>query len=213
VPLAAKLPFSFIPFCPFAHKSFHVTENDKQAIKEKLTNGAEFFLCQEGWQTLDEALELLLAFSAFKKRMQTGMKLVLLGEAPKEKAWKEKLQTFRYREDVLVLAQKETPDPLKMIAAAWALLHLPSGPYFRTLQSAICIGTPVITWPYDAIREMAGESVYYCTDLQGESLSQNLMRIYKDEKMRSDHIKAGMELARHWDMENAAISLLNLALE
>ncbi len=212
LPSAAKFNFNFIPFCPAANDPNIAAEPGKLAIKQQFTEGAEFFVCLEGWQTLDDAIELLLAFSAFKKRMQSGMKLVLLGEPPSETDWAEKLRTFRYREDVILIAQPEAPVH-KIISAAYALIHLPAGAYFRTLQFALCAGTPVITWPHEAIKEIAGASVCYCTGLPGESLAQNLIRIYKDEKMRSELISMGLELARNWGLENASRRLLRLAIE
>ncbi len=214
LPSGTKYPFQYIPFSPFALAIPCTSEARKEEIKQQLTGGIEFFVCLEGWQTLDDAVELLLAFSAFKKRMQSGMKLLLIGEGPSEREWNDKLETFRYREDVILQAEcSGNMDSGSIIAAAWALIHLPSGPYFQAIQLALCVGTPVITWPHEVIREMAGEAVCYCTDMPGESLAQNLMRMYKDEKMRSEWIRLGFEKARLWNMEDASKSLLQAALQ
>ena len=214
LPTAAKYPILFLPFCPVAANTSGTGHEERDKIKESLTDGAEYFVCRDGWQTLDGAIEMLLAFSAFKKRMLSGMKLVLLGQGPTEKEWAEKLQTFRYREDVvLVSGMGGQPHPEQIIACAWALIHLPGGALLGALQTAICAGVPVIALPQNAVLEIAGDTALYCRDLPGETLSQNLMRIYKDEKMRAALIKAGLEQSLDWTPERAARQLLEAALK
>lgn len=184
-------------------------ESRREEIKGLIADGAEFLLCREGWQTIDDGIELLLAFSTFKKRQHTGMKLVLMGQPPAEKAWEEKLGTFRYREDVIVM-----PTPVsfsrqnEILCAAYALIHLPAGAKLSLVQSAFYCRVPVITWPLPAIREIAGDAALYCTDSPGETVAQNMMRIYKDEKMRLVLIEKGRTIAGEWDPETVARKIL-----
>jgi glycosyltransferase involved in cell wall biosynthesis len=182
---------------------------EKEKVKQELTGDTEFFICREGWQTLEDAMELLLAFSAFKKRQLSGMKLVLMGTPPPEKDWAEKLRTYRYRSDVLIVSEEtDASKQQKYLSASWALIHLPATTRTRYLQKALCMGVPVITWPHAILKELAGDAAMYCSDAPGETLAQNLMRMYKDEKIRGGLIKKGLEKAAVWNEEKVLGKIL-----
>lgn len=184
-------------------------EAQREETKNRIAGGCEYLFCREGWQTIDDGIELLLAFSAFKKRQHTEMKLVLMGQPPAEKSWEEKLGTFRYREDVVLLPPAATLwEQNEVLSAAYALIHLPATPKLSVIQSAFYCGVPVITWPLPAIREIAGDAVLYCTDAPGETVAQNMMRIYKDEKMRSILIEKAKTIAAEWEPGKVARKIL-----
>jgi glycosyltransferase involved in cell wall biosynthesis len=191
--------FTIVNACPLTPMPFPSSDREKEQIKQQLTGDAEFFICREGWQNLEDAMELLIAFSAFKKRQLSGMKLVLMGTPPPEKDWTEKLRTYRYRADVVLVPEETDPaEQQKYLSAAWSLIHLPAATRTRYLQKALCMGIPVITWPHAILKELAGNAAMYCSDGPGETLAQNLMRMYKDEKLRSELIKKGLEKRADW---------------
>jgi hypothetical protein len=74
------------------------------------------------------------------------------------------------------------------------------------------MGVPVITWPHAILKEIAGDAAMYCSDAPGETLAQNLMRIYKDEKMRGDQIKKGLEKTADWNQEKVLEILLDACI-
>lgn len=205
--------YHIVPGCPLSPVPTPASEAEKEQVRQELTLQSEFFACREGWQTLEDAMELLLAFSAFKKRQLTGMKLVLMGTPPPEKDWAEKLNTYRYRSDVVVVPEETNPvEQQNYLSAAWALIHLPAATRTRYLQQALCMGVPVITWPHAILKEVAGDAAMYCKDTPGETLAQNLMRIYKDEKMRGELIKKGLEKTADWREEIMVAQILNTCI-
>ena len=209
LPVANPKKTAVIPACnSFAIES-HPDEAAREQTRQKVSGGMAYLLCREGWETPDDGIELLLAFSAFKKRQQTGMKLVLLGTPPAEKIWEEKLSTFRYRDDVVVMKTPEAHDELiKILCSAYALIHLPAAARLIYLQAAFHCGVPVITWPLPSIAELAGDAALYCTDSPGETVAQNMMKIYKDENMRAGLIKKGLECSSGWNPQKVAQQLL-----
>jgi glycosyltransferase involved in cell wall biosynthesis len=173
-------------------------------------DGMPYFLCIAGWQTTEEAVGVLLAFSAFKKRMQSGMKLVLAGQGPRGKDWQEKLSTFRYRADVVMLPNMNAIDAATLLYNAYALLHLPGQPQPKWLLAAMKCRVPVITHPLPAFLSFAGEALMFCTENAGEGLAQNMMRIYKDENYRSSLIASAYGLAGHMAPEIVAEKLISI---
>jgi hypothetical protein len=210
LPVATPKKSAVIPACNGLVVELHQDDAAMEETRQKVAGGTAYLLCREGWETLDDGIELLLAFSAFKKRQQTGMKLVLLGTPPAEKVWEEKLSTFRYREDVVVLKTPASNEELiKILCSAYALIHLPAVARLTYLQAAFQCGIPVITWPLPTIVELAGDAALYCTDTPGETVAQNMMRIYKEENMRAGLIKKGLEYSALWNPKKVAQHLLD----
>lgn len=205
--------FSVLPGCTIWPSSFNHNDVDSRKVKTEITGGPEFLLCAAGWQSMKEALDLLLAFSAFKKRQQTGMKLLLYGEAPKEKEWIEKLRTYRYHNDVIVRDKNlSSEDFYPILCASYGLLHLSATPKPALIQQALTLGVPVISRPLLPVREIAGDAILYITDAPGETLAQQMMQLYKDEKLRASIISKGKTIAREWEPGYVAEMLLKICL-
>ena len=75
----------------------------KSAVKAKYTGGKEYFLYTGSIHPRKNLTNLLKAFSLFKKRQQSQLKLVLAGRlAWKFNAFTESLSTYKYRADVVL---------------------------------------------------------------------------------------------------------------
>lgn len=82
---------------------------EREQIKNTYTEGREYFLFTGNIYPPDQLILLLKAFSHFKKWQLSNMKLVLAGPTNKKTAkLKEKLATYKYKEDVVIL---ENPSP------------------------------------------------------------------------------------------------------
>ncbi len=173
--------------------------------KQRLADGKEYFLCIEGWQHQKAGLDLLLSFSAFKKRMQSGMKLLLVGQPQNKKVWAEKMRTYRYRNDVVMLVELPHELPIgSVISAAYALLHLPLLPKTNYLLYAMQAGTPVIVNHHPVWQQVAGNSVlYYQQDEPKAQIATWLMLLYKDENRRRELL----EEAKKITLQNTAVPL------
>ena len=176
-------------------------------IKQQFTGGAEYLLCQYGWQQMPQAIELLLAFSAFKKRLQTGMKLVLAGQGPAGKDWIEKLSTYKYRHDVILFTETAGNHFQDLLKAAYGHIYLPQMVTARGLLPGLAAGVPTITLPLPAIQEMAGEAALYVTTAQGENLAARMMQLYKDENQRNRLVRLSLERAAEYTPEKVAQKL------
>lgn len=227
VPATSMLPLGFenrvsvaktvvLPVVPNSDGNIHeaatkkVSENLSPDISALISGGMPYFLCIDGWQTTTEAVELLMAFSAFKKRMETGMKLVLAGNEPREKGFMDKLATFKYRKDVLMLTNT-SPENLSLVfSSAYCLLHLPAHPVLGNLLNALHKRVPVISRLYAAYTDLLTDCVLFCTSEPGESLAQQMMLIYKDENHRSALMNKGYALSLTMEPREAAQKLLFL---
>lgn len=168
-------------------------EVDDQVVKNRFTEGAEFFLYQGPLQDTASTVNLLKAFSRFKHRQKSGWKLVLLPEGEgASKELQQLLATYKYRHDV-VLAEGLHAETLESVyAAAWCFVY-PATPGYRggSLLRALQWRLPLVGT--EACREWAGNSGLYFEAGNEVQLADHLMRIYKDENICRQLREAAME--------------------
>ena len=137
---------------------------EKEAIKTEYSQGKEYFLFVGGIQPRKNLMNLLKAFSLFKKWQRSNMKLLVAGRF----AWQyeglmEKLKTYKYRDDVVMLNWVSEEQLVKKImGSAYALVY-PSYfegfglPILEAMQAAV----PVITSNGSSMPETAGDAAIF----------------------------------------------------
>lgn len=160
-----------------------VVELDLQLVKDRFTEGAEYFLCQSNLAQTAEIIHLLKAFSRFKRRQKSGWKLVLVSEAggvPKN--LEELLSTYKYREDVVLVPAASAEVIQSLYAAAWCFVFPGTPSYLaEPLMRAHMWQLPVIAT--QSCRERAGAAGLYFEAGDEVALADHLMHIYKDEDL------------------------------
>lgn len=184
-------------------------EEEKELTREKHTEGLNYFLYTGTFHPRKNGVSLLRAFSAFKKRQQSNWKLVLAGTEPGAGGeLVKKLQTYKYREEVVLLPAVEPQELVKITGAAYALVY-PSvwegtaGPVTDALQS----GVPVITSAGSPMQEMAGDAVLYADPADHRDIAEKMMRLYKDEALRQGLVEKGKQRAGLYSWDAAAAQL------
>jgi glycosyltransferase involved in cell wall biosynthesis len=187
---------------------------EREVVKEKHSGGAEYFIYVGAIQPRKNLENLLRAFSFFKKRQQSGMKLVLAGRL----AWKNEdflklLRTFRFRDDVILTGYLEEKDLARLLAGAYALVY-PS--FFEgfgvPVVEAMKCHVPVLTSEGTSMQEIAGEAALYFNPREVNEMAEAMMRIYKDERLRSGLILKGKETVLQYSWDRTA-ALVGSAIE
>jgi glycosyltransferase involved in cell wall biosynthesis len=185
-----------------------VTENTN-SLKQQLTGGKEYFFCEAGWQNQEQGLALLLAYAAFKKRMQSGIQLVLLGSPSNPEAWQKKLASFRFKTDVSVISPGTFPR-ITLLTSAFANIYLPDHEALSPLIDSMQAGAPLIAEPYPVFTTVAGESILFTGKEPGESLSDRMMQIYRDDAEREKRRRQAMDKSKALTLQNTTGNLLKL---
>ncbi|HXB93317.1 MAG TPA: glycosyltransferase, partial [Puia sp.] len=172
-----------------------LAEAEKTHVKADWAEGKEYFLALITAAPLPDVVNLLKAFSLFKKRQQSNMHLVLLG-APSEKDGQlaNRLSSYKYRPEVHFHAHLSDNDRLQLTGASYATLFLhgdvaPGLMLLNTLKAEV----PVMTPPGSLLSEIAGDATLEAAPDDPTALAGQLMRIYKDETFRSSLIAKGRE--------------------
>lgn len=179
---------------------------EKQLVKEQYTGGTEYFLCTGGIHPRKNLMNLLKAFSLFKKWQHSNMKLVVAGRL----AWQyddilEKLKTYKYRQDVIRTGYLPDNELAKLTAAAYAAVY-PS--FFEgfgvPIIEAMRSGVPVITSNTSSMPETGGEAALYADPNDPDAIAKHMLSLYRDETFRSRLIDTGLERATQFNWDTVA---------
>lgn len=191
-----------------------VQPEQRVAVKEKYTSGKEFFIYSGSVHPRKNLVYLLKAFSLFKKRQQSNMKLVIAGRL----AWKfehftESLKTYKYRDDVVLTGYIAEKEIAELTAAAYAMIYpsLLEGfgvPVIEAMQS----GVPVITSSGTAMEEIGGNAVLLADPHSHTDIAEKMMLLYKDENTRNELIQKGKERAKLYSWDKTAAGLWDVMM-
>jgi glycosyltransferase involved in cell wall biosynthesis len=168
---------------------------DRENAKWGYNDGKEYFL----WMgTLDpEAhwMEILKAFSLFKTRQKSQMRLLLAPWKITDADFQERLSTYKFRADVKVLEPGH--DVWKrVIRGAYALLYTPRVDALGWVPGlALSLGIPLIGAEMSVAREWTGDTVAWVDPGSPEAIAGAMIRLYKDEDYRARIQAEGITLA------------------
>lgn len=180
--------------------------DEKDAVKNKYSAGCEYFIYTGSIHPRKNPVNLLKAFSKFKKRQHSNMKLIFAGRL----AWKtdeftKLLSTFKFRNDVIHTGYMEREELARVVASAYALVY-PS--FFEGFGvpplEALCCGVPAIVSKNSAMPEVGGDAYLYIDPQNTDDIAEKMMLIYKDETLRSRLIENGKKRLQLFSWDESA---------
>lgn len=156
-------------------------------IKEKYSDGNDYFLVNSMGQNLDYSINILKGFSIFKKWQKSGMKIIFLTD--KIQLLQEAISNYKYREDVSIVNQPSEEELVQLIAASYCTIHLPKedSDNIFALQSAKC-HIPILLRKNSTILEWLENNAFIVDELSSDTLGQAFITMYKAENIRAKHI-------------------------
>ena len=170
-----------------------VTAEEKEAIKQKFSDGAEYFVYTGSIHPRKNLIALLRAFSLFKKRQKSNMKLLVAGRMTwKNEEFRKLLSTFKFRNDVVLTGYLSKEELARVVASAYALVYpsLFEGFGVPPLEALQC-GVPAIVSRVSSLPEIGGNAYLYINPESHEDLAEKMMLLYKDETLRSQLVENG----------------------
>ncbi|HEU4633363.1 MAG TPA: glycosyltransferase family 1 protein [Flavisolibacter sp.] len=171
--------------------------------KEVYTSGKEFFLYTGAIQPRKNLINLLKAFSIFKKRQKSEMKLVLAGRlAWKNETFLQLFKTYKYRDDVILTGYLSEKELARLTAAAYALVYpsLFEGFGVPVLEAMKC-GVPALTSANTSMQEIGEDAALYFDPADHADIADKLMLIYKDENLRNRLRARGKTVAEKYSWQ------------
>jgi glycosyltransferase involved in cell wall biosynthesis len=177
------------------------TLQEKDAVKERYSEGVEYFLYAGPIDPKQNLILLLKAFSFFKKRQKSNMQLIIASvTAATDKSFIKSLGSFKYRNEVKVLDKLPVPALANITAGAYALVY-PSvyENFAASIPAAMQCDVPVIAGNGHAIKEIYGDAVLYSNPGDFNDIADKMMLLFKDENKRNELISKGRQQAILYD--------------
>lgn len=179
-----------------------MSPEEKDAVRSEWLAGKEYFFADLTGGNEHGVVDLLKAFSFFKKRQHSRMRLVLGGRmsGPLD-GLMERIRSYKYRDDVDWSGQLGADGRALMGAAYAVLLPFEGNGLGVTLLNTWRAGVPAIVVDGGLFEEMAAGASPGMVSGDPASLAAQLMRIYKDEDLRAALIGKGFERLKNYGLE------------
>jgi glycosyltransferase involved in cell wall biosynthesis len=183
-----------------------LSAEQKDAVKDKYTEGKEYFVYVGAIQPRKNLVNLLKAFSIFKKRLQSSMKLVIAGRlAWKNEEFLQLMNTYKYKAEVVLTGYLPEDELALVMASAYALVYPSVFEGFGVpVVEAMKCGVPVLTSENTAMQEAGGEAALYFAAVDHMDIADKMMTIYKDENLRAQMIEKGYKAVDKLDWDESA---------
>jgi glycosyltransferase involved in cell wall biosynthesis len=169
-------------------------DDAKDNVRYQFADGCAYFISVGPLHPSAELINLLKGFSQFKKRIGSNMKLVLCSRHDKFSIpFLESLDTYKYRNDVIMVDNYNDYERESLIASSYAMVHTNRWDRFGLpIQTAMKLGTAVLVPESSSHAEFAGMAGMLLNEKDPQDIGEKLVRIYKDEHMRSEMIGTGL---------------------
>lgn len=187
-------------------------ETERQAVREKYTSGAVYFLYTGAIHPRKNIPRLIRAFDRFKAHTGHPAKLLLAGRFAWETglvkaAWEE----TRYRADVQFLGYVPETELHRLTAGALALVNVSLIEGFGLpLLEAMHAETAILCSNTTALPEVAGEAALLVDPSSEEAIAGGLARLALEEALRTRLIEASRHQRERFDWDQAARQLYEI---
>ncbi len=167
-----------------------LNEDEKKAVKQKYSQGKDYFLYVSALHPRKNVRRLLEAFDKMKESSGADIKLVLVGPSYfKNSEMMSVYEKMKHKNDVVFTGRLEVNELCKVVGAAFAMAYVS---YFEgfgiPIIEAIQCEVPVITSNVTSMPEVAGNAALLVDPFSVDSIADALLKIYKDVGVRQDLI-------------------------
>jgi glycosyltransferase involved in cell wall biosynthesis len=192
---------------PGFNKQFVATSwQQQQAIKEQFTNGLDYFLHTSNLTETAVVINVLKAFTQFKKRQKSNMKLVLLAnKIAKNNEVINSLSQYKYRADVVVLIDKKDEVVCGLTAAAYACIQTePHQNNFAAYLNIMQCKVPLIVAENIHTMEILQQATLYVNPTDVQAIAQAMMLVFTNEDKRNQCIQAASTFSNEYSWHKMA---------
>lgn len=195
------------------NEQYHPVDNDtKKFTRFKYSNGNPYFVYVGSINPRKNIANLLRAFDQFKKKTPNNANLVVVGE----KMWggyheiDQVFKNMRYQKDVLFTGWLCNEELNKVVSSALAMVYVSKFEGFGIpILEAMKCETPVITSNTTSMPEVAGDAALITDPFSVDSISNAMVKIFKDEILRASLVEKGKERLKNFSWDKTAEKLWN----
>ena len=166
-------------------------EIEKQEVKEKYTDGSDFFYFVGSLHPRKNIKGLMKGFNQFCEQTKSDVKLLVIGEPMwKNEETKSVFEKLEHKNRILFLGRKEIEELTKIAASAISLTFVPHFEGFGIpLAEAMYCHTPIITSNVSCLPEIAGNTAMYAKPNDVNSIVDAMEEMYSNKEKRNELIE------------------------
>ena len=183
-----------------------ISTTEKEVIKEKYSQGFNYFLYVGSIHPRKNVSRLLQAFDVFKSETNSNFKLVLSGRM----AWKTSevsivLNQMKFKNDVIFTGYLSNEDLAKITASSFALCYVSLFEGFGIpIIEAMKCGVPVICSNTSSMKEIGEGATVQINPNSIESISYAMVLLCKDKVLQQTLIEKGLERQTKFSWDKSA---------
>lgn len=189
-----------------------VNFEQRELIKEKYAEGNEYFIYKGIICSEKNLVNLLKAFSVFKKRQRSKMQLLILGSAGKKfQEFVHSLDSYKFKKDVKLLNDVAEKEGEKILASAYAMVYVPvyESEGLEVIEAMIYT-VPLIVSDNSFLKEYCNEAALYVSATNINDIAEKMMLLFKDEQKRKELIEKGEMRIEKFSLKSETETLFDL---
>jgi len=172
-----------------ADGAYHkLTDEEAKKVKEKYSNGQDYFVYVSALHPRKNVMRLLHAFDKMKDKAQSPIKLLLVGPAYfKNNEMMKAHEEMKYKNDVVFTGRLEGEELCSVVGAAFAMTYVS---YFEgfgiPIVEAMRCEVPIIASNVTSMPEVAGDAALLVDPFSVDSIADAMLRLLKDNALRNN---------------------------
>lgn len=179
--------------CGIKDKFIPLANGVKAEVREKYTDGAEYFFFVGSMHPRKNIIRLIEAFDLFKKNTGSETRLVLVGYFLwDDKLLSEVMAKISCKEDIVFPGRVSDEDLALLMGAAQALAYVPVFEGFGLpIVEAFQAQVPVICSNVTSMPEVAGGAALQVNPFDINEIAVAMERMWRDESLRAELVQTG----------------------
>lgn len=170
-----------------------ISDDEKQAVKQKYTDGKDYFLFIGALSPRKNICGLLRAYDAFRTSLDCDTKLVIAGGAMfKTDDIEKTYHGMRHKSDVIFTGRLSTEELHQVLGGALALTFVPFFEGFGIpVIEAMNAGVPVICSNTTSLPEVGGMAALYVDPYMIGQIKDAMIQVATNTELRQELIEKG----------------------
>ncbi len=192
-----------------------LTSKEIDETRMLLTNGSSYFVFVGAFNPRKNLIRLLQAFDLFKKRTQSDLKFVIVGDKMYDTSrMMNALKELEFNGDVIFTGRMQVDKLRLVIGSALAMTYVSYYEGFGIpLLEAMNCDVPLVASNCTSIPEVAGGAATYVDPFNVESISEGMNLIYNDDELRKSLILSARREREKFSWDQTAQSLYNCMMK
>lgn len=177
--------------------ALNLSWDEQQTIKEKYSEGEEYFFVNCINQPLENTLQILKGFSILKKWQKSNIKLLLLVDSITN--IQNSLSNYKYRNDVQLVNAPDETEISRIIGSAYCTIDLNNlDSELAFFKNSIMQEIPCLVTQNCTASQTIENKTFLVEKIDVDEIGKAFITIYKAEYLRAEYMESYKTITENW---------------